>query len=311
MPDQSVPVILETIARSMGTALNQNRLEIPEKFGKGYCSGYVFNENIRLLISDYELHDDILVSSPRDTPSGSLLFFKFQNIFPREQNSNKMPTVLIATSTINTEDVLAIHSNTETINIEVDSRYLSEIFAPQERSPILQNLLEQRSPLIFEQLVYPGLRKIVDEILSERVTKAFQLFFLRVKAEELICRLLMELDKREEVQLYPLKEQDIQTLYQIKDQILSQLSIPPVIADLALQYAMSETKLKRLFRQIFGYSIFNYYQLFRMQEAARMLKAQELSVAEIGYALGFSNLSHFSRVFKAYSGFNPKKYSRG
>lgn len=311
MSDRSVPVILETIAKSMGTTLNQNRLEIPEKFGKGYCSGYVFNENIRLLISDYELHDDILVSSPRDTPSGSLLFFKFQNIFPREQNSNAMPTVLIATSTINTEDALAIHSNMATINIEVDSRYLSEIFAPQERSPILQNLLEQRSPLIFEQLIYPGLQKIVDEILNERVTKAFQLFFLRVKAEELICRLLMELDKREEVQLYPLKEQDIQRLYQIKDQILSQLSVPPVIADLALQYAMSETKLKRLFRQVFGYSIFNYYQMFRMQEAARMLKAQDLSVAEIGYALGFSNLSHFSRVFKAYSGFNPKKYSRG
>ena len=73
---------------------------------------------------------------------------------------------------------------------------------------------------------------------------------------------------------------------------------------------MSQTKLKRLFRQIFGYSIFSYYQQFRMKEAARLLKEDKLSVSDAGYRLGFTNLSHFSKVFRDHIGMKPKEYSR-
>ena len=72
---------------------------------------------------------------------------------------------------------------------------------------------------------------------------------------------------------------------------------------------MSPTKLKRLFKQIFGNSIFSYYQEFRIKEAARLMKDEKLSVSEVGYQLGFTNLSHFSRVFQAHIGIKPKRYS--
>jgi AraC-like DNA-binding protein len=48
--------------------------------------------------------------------------------------------------------------------------------------------------------------------------------------------------------------------------------------ELALQANFSKSKLTRLFTQIFGTGIFQYYQAFRMQEAARLLKANQLSV---------------------------------
>jgi AraC-like DNA-binding protein len=47
-----------------------------------------------------------------------------------------------------------------------------------------------------------------------------------------------------------------------------------------------------------------------MKEAARLLKEEKLSVSDVGYQLGFTNLSHFSRVFAAYNGMKPKQYSR-
>jgi AraC-like DNA-binding protein len=47
-----------------------------------------------------------------------------------------------------------------------------------------------------------------------------------------------------------------------------------------------------------------------MQEAARLLKANELSVSEVGYQTGFSNLSHFSRTFEKYIGMKLKRYAR-
>lgn len=82
-----------------------------------------------------------------------------------------------------------------------------------------------------------------------------------------------------------------------------------MIKELALAAHMSPTKLKRLFKQIFGDSIFSYYQQFRMQEAALLLMAEKLSVSAVGYRMGFTNLSHFSRIFKAHIGMNPKHYA--
>jgi hypothetical protein len=60
-----------------------------------------------------------------------------------------------------------------------------------------------------EQMIFPSLQKVVDEIMTESVDETFELFFLRTKAEELICRLLMELKKRDEKHLYALNIHDI------------------------------------------------------------------------------------------------------
>jgi hypothetical protein len=192
-----------------------------------------------------------------------MILFKFQNIFPEtkalqaEKQLKSIPSVLIATSSLDTDAIIPIHSNTATINIEIDADYLNGMFDLPKKSPVLQSLLQNTQPLLFEQVIYPSLQKIVDEIVTEPVDEIFELFFLRIKAEELICRLLMELEKRDEKHFYPLNIQDIQTIYRVKEQMLEHLGIPPVINELAACANMSPSKLKRLFKQIFGNSIFS------------------------------------------------------
>ena len=89
----------------------------------------------------------------------------------------------------------------------------------------------------------------------------------------------MELEKRDGKRLYALNSHDMQTVYKVKEQMLAHLEIPPVIKELAEYVNMSPSKLKRLFKQVFGDSIFSYYQQFRMKEAARLLKEEKLSVS--------------------------------
>ena len=313
---KTVPNILPRLAQQLGTEVKNRRLEIPSTFGKGYCAGFVFNEHIRMLISNYELNEDIVIENPEINASRRMIFFKFQNIFPilenlsTEKQLKAIPSVLVATSRINTDDVISIHTNTAVINIEVDANYLNGLFDLSEKSPVLQSLLQNAQPLLFEQIIYPSLQKIVNEIMTETVDETFKLFFLRIKAEELVCRLLMELEKRDEKRLYALNSRDIQTIYKVKEQMLERLETPPVIKQLAAYANMSPTKLKRLFKQIFGNSIFSYYQEFRMKEAARLLKEEKLTVSDVGYRLGFTNLSHFSKVFATHTGMKPKHYSR-
>ncbi len=315
-PNQkTTPSILIKFAELLGTEIKHGRLAIPEKYGKGYCAGFVFNKHLRMLINNYILNEDVIIENQKINTSKKIVFFKFQHIYPEIKketsikNPMEMPSVLIATSRMNTDDFITIHTNTSMINIEVDVDYLTKIIDFNEKSLLLENLLQNTRPLLFEQILFPPLRKIVDEIINQTVSKTFELFYLRIKAEELVCQLLMELEKRNEKRLYALNISDIKTIYKIKEQILANLGIPPTIKELSKIANMSPTKLKVLFKQIFGNSIFNYYQEFRMREAARLLKEEKLSVSEVGYILGFTNLSHFSRVFEERIGIKPKKYS--
>jgi AraC-like DNA-binding protein len=308
------PNILKIIADLLGTEVKNRRLEIPEKYGKGYCKGFIFNEYIRMLILNYELKEDLIVENPDINIAGKMLLFKLQNISPQIGSSSTgkefkaIPSALITTSTMNTDVIIPIHT-ASAINIEVDANYLNGLFDLSEKSPVLQSLIQNTQPLLFEQIIYPSLQKIIAEIVSEPVDATFELFFLRVKAEELICKLLMELEKRSQKHLYDLNIYDIQTIYKVKEQMLQHLETPPIIKELAEFASMSPSKLKRLFKQVFGNSIFNYYQEFRMKEAAILLKEKKLSVSDVGYQMGFINLSHFSRVFKAHIGIKPKQYS--
>ncbi len=312
----STPEILKVLAKRLKVSIIDNSLIIPPGLGGGYCTGYVFNEHMRIIISNFELYEDLMIENPDFDVSRKRLFFKFQHIFPRTEiplnkaRSILTPSVLIGTSRINTDELIAIHTNTATINIEVDAGYLKALFNLSENSTVLRSLLDNKQPLLFEQIVFPSVQLVVDEIISEPVDNNFKLFFLKIKAEELVCRLLMELEKRNEMQVYALNREDIATIYRVKEEILNRLDVPPIISELSLNAGMSPSKLKRLFRQIFGDSIFSYYQHFRIKEAARLLKEEKRSVASVGYQLGFTNLSHFSKVFNEQIGLTPKRYSR-
>ncbi|MGY3211820.1 helix-turn-helix domain-containing protein [Mucilaginibacter sp. HD30] len=295
-----VPGILIKLAELLDTTVVGHRLNIPEKFGRGYCAGFIFNPHLRLLISDYELHQDLSVENPELNRSKQMIFFKLRY--------SGVPAVLIATSRLNTDELIGIHSNIATINIEVDADYLKGLLQPESR--LLKELLLNAQPLLFELVIQPALQKIADEMVLAQGATSFDLLLLRIKAEELICRLLMELDKRAEQQVYPVLSEDVRTLYRVRDHLLANLERPTPIAELASLAAMSPTKLKRLFSQVFGNSIFSYYQEVRMKEATRLLKDERLSVSTVGYRLGFTNLSHFSRVFQAHIGLKPKQYSR-
>jgi AraC-like DNA-binding protein len=114
--------------------------------------------------------------------------------------------------------------------------------------------------------------------------------------------------QREELPASNMHIEDIKPIYAVKAHLQTTLDQPPNIAALAKNAGISEPKLRKLFKQTFGKDVFEYYQFGRMQQAARLLKDNHLTVSEVGYQLGFTNLSHFSRVFEAHFGIKPKKY---
>ena len=123
---------------------------------------------------------------------------------------------------------------------------------------------------------------------------------------ELIYFLFSKLLSRSETAPVSINIADAEKIYEARAIMFADISITPYLPELATKVGMSLTKMKLLFSQIFGKSIYEYYQAERMNQASFLL--QQYSVSEAGYKVGFSNLSHFTRVFERYHNLKPKQF---
>lgn len=68
--------------------------------------------------------------------------------------------------------------------------------------------------------------------------------------------------------------------------------------------------LHRAFKEIIGITIIEYQHQVRIEQAKKMLSETELTLSFISSEVGYSSLSHFSRVFKRLIGISPLKYRK-
>jgi AraC family transcriptional activator of pobA len=80
------------------------------------------------------------------------------------------------------------------------------------------------------------------------------------------------------------------------------------VGDYAAEMGLSTGHLSRLCRAAKGLSASAYIEAYTIQEACRLLAFTQLSVAEVGYRLGFADPSYFSRRFRTYQGQTPSAY---
>jgi AraC-like DNA-binding protein len=80
----------------------------------------------------------------------------------------------------------------------------------------------------------------------------------------------------------------------------------PGLENLATTANMSASKLKVLFKKVYGNSLFKYYQEKQMILALELLKESN-SIKEVSQTLGYDNPSNFTFAFKKYYQFLPSE----
>lgn len=82
------------------------------------------------------------------------------------------------------------------------------------------------------------------------------------------------------------------------------------LEQLSAQSGISRYAIIRLFKRNFGLTPHAFQLNLRINQARDRLKSGS-SVVDIAYDLGFSDQSHFHRVFKSLTGVTPKQYQSG
>lgn len=73
---------------------------------------------------------------------------------------------------------------------------------------------------------------------------------------------------------------------------------PPNITQLAKKAAMSPTKFKHLFKQVYEQPVYQYYQKQRLQKAKAMIITRKYSLREVAAEIGFSHIKDFLKAYQ-------------
>ena len=80
------------------------------------------------------------------------------------------------------------------------------------------------------------------------------------------------------------------------------------VEKLAGRFQVSVRSLNRRFKAAARMTPLQYLQKTRIEHAKQLLKQSNLTVAEVAYAVGYQDASHFGSLFRNYNGITPMEY---
>ncbi len=151
-------------------------------------------------------------------------------------------------------------------------------------------------------------RKAIEALLNHTYTDTLENIFVNAQTQILLlysmdcmlgdklevfnCKFLANADDREKIN-------------KAREVLLQHIGEPLTIKELSRKVAINECYLKKGFKELFGTTIFDFYQSQRMEHAKYLLYEKGLSVTEVSLLLGYSSISHFSTAFKKHTGIKP------
>lgn len=213
---------------------------------------------------------------------------------------NQLPTEM-CNGKIKTVDVFTFHFT---------STFLHQFTHNVKLSNRKDEVLAFRNPNAFTK-VFPICNKnrnVLDALLNHSYNGAMENIFVNAKVHELLLYSLdCLIDEKEEdfTCKFLADDRSKDQIQQAREILLQHIGDPLTIKELSRKVAMNECYLKKGFKEIFGTTIFDFYQQQRMEHAKYLLYEKGLSVTDVSSVLGYSSISHFSAAFKKHTGLKP------
>lgn len=301
--------LIEYFAQYFNTTLNNNKLTFPPEIGEGYMKLVVLPNGLQCIISNYTVHQDILFQRTKINEPYFTLRFDEVLVPDASENSNASSVTANAMRTAvflgSAKFDWLFFSITQTkvkgINIFFSKDWLEKFVGIESVGDMIKKYLNLKMSAFNYEPMDMEYKRLLAEISSLNVEPAFETMVIQNRIMLLLERFFARIHKKMNDTHFDVKlsNDDITRLKEIQAQLVKDFTIePPGISKLAKLAAMSPSKLKSSFREVYGLPIYQYYQKHRMNKAKAMLLSKKYSVREVGIEVGFSNLSNFAKAFK-------------
>jgi AraC-like DNA-binding protein len=198
------------------------------------------------------------------------------------------------------------------LHIFLRKEWLAKYMHLTDEEPVFNKYLQLRAAAINYFPFDLELRKLFEELMEEEEMPEFRIMRIEnivMQILEMFFTKIKDRAAQSELKKMPnIKDDDVMRLMDIEAILVKDFRVPPpTIPELSRTAAMSVSKLKMLFKQVYGCGIYEYFQKYSLSKAREMIMTGDYSIKEVGMQLGYTNLSNFSLAFKKEFGVLPSE----
>ncbi len=292
---------------------------LPEAVGSGYWDFFRLNERLIVSVTDAVYHADHWVHVEgshhfkiRLLLSGRLLDAQGDTLIRGPQGH-----LHIAVGRSTGGYFIAKEQETRMVVLHCRSDLLGGMLGidRDDTPPPFDRLFDQRGePASYALTLHPDLARATQQIIDSRhdLPRKLRAPYIEAVAMGVLCSLLGEFTNRDLVRRSASKlgARDLNRIYEARDYLIEHYVAPPKIPSLARLVGVNQTKLKAAFKEAFGVTIYDFILQLRMERASQLLLANDCSVSEIAYQVGYEYPANFTCAFKKYYGNLPSNWRR-
>ena len=152
-------------------------------------------------------------------------------------------------------------------------------------------------------------RMVLEGVLNHTFSDSLENIYINAQTQMLLLYSLNCMLGEKEIDVVNCKflanADDREKIIKAREILVQHIGEPITIKELSRKVAINECYLKKGFKELFGTTVFDFYQSQRMEHAKYLLYEKGLSVTEVSMLLGYSSISHFSTAFKKHTGLKP------
>lgn len=198
------------------------------------------------------------------------------------------------------------------VTILVHQDVLADYWAKEmSRIPEDCRMILRRRKRLLTLPMTPEMHRMAAESFSPRYRGDAARLHLESSALELLALQTDRLVRGTPLKGRNLNRSDEERIRAAADILADNMADPPAISSLAHQVGVSESKLRRGFRDIFGVPPLQYLLRHRMACARDLLTSRSLDVTQAASHVGYANVSHFIICYKRLFGVTPGCHKPG
>ncbi len=307
----------EDLAAFLGAAVTEGILTLPPSAGEGTIRLLELPDGTEVLISRFRLNHPILLERRRDDMEfytfcseeiTDVQDFSMSIGTDRFRTTDQLTAMYLTSFLFDVGYLLPGGSQVRSIRVLLTPEWMRRYWDLDQQQQVLQQYLEMKTAGVLYKKVDAETRQIMEEILGQPSRTGSPLLFYQSRILRLIEKFFHWMNESFSQQTRPhldISREDIERMRRTESVLIADLAAPPTIRELARQAAISESKLKKLFRIVYGAPPYEYFQRHRMEKARVMLLTGKYTIKDVGYALGYANLSNFTMAFKKVYGHLP------
>ena len=309
------------LSKRLGADYNENVITIPGHLGSGYIKNAILEENFCVRYFNFSFKQDISFDTFTLYPEQEVMYkllFNLDNKLDNKEveeensgdfNSNKSNALLYSSNVVR-KGTFRRNIYFRRILIIFTAQWLIDNYAEAsvKMDKVIQDLASKNKSTIISENIDTQNRFVVTQLANEMDRTVFAQIHIKTAAFILLNDILNKVVQRNRLDILSDQTLHYYTMIKVEERIMQSINQKlPNIDQLASEFNLSLSTLKRHFRIVYGKNIYQYYQEKRMEWGKAQLEKGNNTIGEIATQLGFYKVNNFSIAFKKYFGVLPRE----